>query len=340
MNEGKIHMEQVLDAIGNFVGALQNQTNRVEVIAQATPTVGSGGRREVTDTKDKHVLKDFKKLHSVAFKGTNANPAVATQWISDLEKVYDVIKCTDAKKVMCATFMLQGEADQWWKMTKPILEAGDRQITWDGFTAASDDKYFPPCVKQKKIFEFMYLTQGSQTVMMYERKFEELSRYTPHMVSTEEMKARQFEQGLRVEIQKSISPMQLKTYAEVVHKSQIMRLWRRMQQRMKKLNKKKKFKKSFATHTANKDNWKKFQKKKPQGNVDYKKCGKNHKGDCLVGTFTCFKYKEHRHLARNCPTLKEQPEQNPKEGKLIKMPRTERTLKETRSQEPLVGFLQ
>ncbi|XP_043697018.1 uncharacterized protein LOC122647759 [Telopea speciosissima] len=314
VNEGQTQMEPVLDAIGNLVGALQNQTNWVEVTAQATPTVGSGSRREVTETEDKHVLMDFKKLHSVAFKGTDADPAVSTQWISDLEKVYEVIRCTNAQKVMCATFMLQGEADQWWKMTKPILEAGDRQITQDEFKVAFDHKFFPPCVKQKKIFEFMHLTQGSQTVMMYERKFEELSRYAPQMVSTEEMKAQQSEQGLRVEIQKSISPMQLKTYAEVVHKSQIYEAVEKNATKDEEVEPKKKFKKSFATHTANKDNWKKFHKKKPQGNVDCKKCGKNHKGDCLGGTFICFKCKEPGHLARNCPTLKEQPERNPQGG--------------------------
>ncbi|XP_043698650.1 uncharacterized protein LOC122649528 [Telopea speciosissima] len=257
--------------LATFVGALQNQTNRVEVTAQATPTIGSGGRREVTETEDKHVLKDFKKLHLVAFKGTNVDPAVATQWISDLEKVYEVIRCTNAQKVMCATFMLQGEADQWWRMTKPILEVGDRQITWDGFKAAFDDKYFPPCVKKKKIFEFMHLTQGSQTVMMYKRKFEELSRYAPHMVSTEEMKTRQFEKGLRVEIQKSISPMQLKTYAEVVHKSQIYEAVEKNATKDEEVEPEKKFKKSYATPTPNKDNWKKFHKRKPQGTINCKK---------------------------------------------------------------------
>ncbi|XP_043696754.1 uncharacterized protein LOC122647428 [Telopea speciosissima] len=149
---------------------------------------------------------------------------------------------------------------------------------------------------------------------MYERKFEELYRYAPHMVSTEEMKARQSEQGLRVEIQKSISPMQLKTYAEVVHKSQIYEALEKNATKDEEVEPKKKFKKSFATHTANKDNWKRFHKKKPQGNVDCKKCGKNHKGDCLGGTFICFKCKEPGHLARNSPTLKEQPERNPQGG--------------------------
>ncbi|XP_043714622.1 uncharacterized protein LOC122662980 [Telopea speciosissima] len=108
--------------------------------------------------------------------------------------------------------------------------------------------------------------------------------------------------------------MQLKTYAEVVHKSQIYEAVEKNAIMDEKVEPKKKFKKSFATPTANKDNWKKFHKKKPQGNVDYKKYSKNHKGDCLVGTFTYFKCKELGHLARNCPTLKEQPERNPQGG--------------------------
>ncbi|XP_043693046.1 uncharacterized protein LOC122643494 [Telopea speciosissima] len=105
----------------------------------------------------------------------------------------------------------------------------------------------------------MDLTQGSQLVMICERKFEELSRYAPHMVGTKEMKARQFKQGT-----KSISPMQLKTYAKVVHKSQIYEAMEKNATKDEEVEPKKKFKKSFAAPTTNKGNWKKVHKKKPQ----------------------------------------------------------------------------
>ena len=64
--------------------------------------------------------------------------------------------------------------------------------------------------------KFLELKQNNLSVMEYETKFTELSRFVPELVSTEEKKARRFQQGLRQWIQNRIAVLELTDYATVV----------------------------------------------------------------------------------------------------------------------------
>jgi len=52
-------------------------------------------------------------------------------------------------------------------------------------------------MKRAKEQEFLRLKLGQMSVMEYTAKFNELSRFAPNQVATEEMKMDHFEQGLR-----------------------------------------------------------------------------------------------------------------------------------------------
>ena len=73
-----------------------------------------------------------------------------------------------------------------------------------------------------KAAEFVNLKQGGMSVSDYIKKFEELSRFAPHMVSTNELKVNQFLQGLKAEIYRDvkISAHKDMLYAEVAEKAQ------------------------------------------------------------------------------------------------------------------------
>ena len=64
---------------------------------------------------------DFKKLGPPYFSGTS-DPTEAENWILKMEKFFDVIDCSDEPKASYAAFMLDKEADNWWHMTKKLLE--------------------------------------------------------------------------------------------------------------------------------------------------------------------------------------------------------------------------
>ena len=55
--------------------------------------------------------------------------------------------------------------------------------------------------------EFMGLKQGNMSVMEYASKFNELSRFAPHQVSTEERRMDHFEQGLKGNIKSMIAKL-------------------------------------------------------------------------------------------------------------------------------------
>ncbi|GFZ05260.1 hypothetical protein Acr_17g0008320 [Actinidia rufa] len=69
----------------------------------------------------------------------------------------------------------------------------------------------------QKIQEFLNLKQGNMIVVEYNAKFMELSRYAPHIVSTESRKARRFEAGLRWNIKNKVEILRLPTHQEVLH---------------------------------------------------------------------------------------------------------------------------
>lgn len=97
-------------------------------------------------------------------------------------------------------------------------------MTWVQFKESFFEKYFPQCVRDRKVTEFEQLKQGTMSVAKYESKFTELARYAPHMVDTGYKKARKFEGGLNVEILDRINVMKLLKYVDVLDRAIIAEL--------------------------------------------------------------------------------------------------------------------
>lgn len=130
--------------------------------------------------------------------------------------------CEDNHKVLCATYILKGNASHWWEMTSRAKNRnGWNGVTWDRFKQLFDDKYFPGSSRMDKEVECMQLTQGSMSLMEYEQKFKELSRFAPHLIDTEERKALVFERGLRLDLKRIVSIFKLKTYSAMLQKAQL-----------------------------------------------------------------------------------------------------------------------
>ncbi|GFY89058.1 hypothetical protein Acr_06g0009980 [Actinidia rufa] len=58
-----------------------------------------------------------------------------------------------------------------------------------------------------------------KTIAEYEAAFTNLAEYAPHLVATDEMRARRLEDGLRYEIKRVIRPLVLPTYADVLDRA-------------------------------------------------------------------------------------------------------------------------
>ncbi|XP_022847478.1 uncharacterized protein LOC111369990 [Olea europaea var. sylvestris] len=111
------------------------------------------------------------KLGAKVFTGT-VDPAVAQAWMTNIERVFDVMGCLDERMLCLATFLLEEGAYDWWQSS----------------------------YKDAKQKEFLKLVQGQMTVAEYQVRFIELSKYAQVLVSNEIDKCRRFENGSREEI--------------------------------------------------------------------------------------------------------------------------------------------
>ena len=127
------------------------------------------------------------------FEGST-DPADAENWLNMLEKCFDVMNCPEERKVRLATFLLQKEAEGWWKSI--LARRNDaRALDWQTFRGIFEDKYYPSTYCEAKRDEFLGLKQGSLSVAEYERKYTELSRSADVIIASESDRCRRFERG-------------------------------------------------------------------------------------------------------------------------------------------------
>lgn len=92
-------------------------------------------------------------------------------------------------KVILATLTLEGEVERWWALKQMVLPS---LLTWESFLEAFNAKYFLDFVHHKKEKEFSNLQQEDKIVVKYTKKFRELDRHAPEVMTIEGKKARTF----------------------------------------------------------------------------------------------------------------------------------------------------
>ncbi|XP_028080581.1 uncharacterized protein LOC114282132 [Camellia sinensis] len=160
------------------------------------------------------LAQKFNKMKPPTFQG-GLDSMKAEAWALDIEKLFEVFPCTEVHKVLLATFTLQEEARQWWMLVRD----NNGSMTWVQFKEVFYEKYFPQCVRVRKVSKFEQLKQGNLSVAEYESKFTELAWYAPHMVNSNYKKARKFESGLKVEVLDWVNVLKLTKYVDVLDKA-------------------------------------------------------------------------------------------------------------------------
>ncbi|XP_022849480.1 uncharacterized protein LOC111371632 [Olea europaea var. sylvestris] len=202
----------------------QNQGTIIRDLLRAVEDLGrqqaQGGPRGANANNTSSIVEQFRCYKPPTFDG-KADPLAAEEWISGMERIFKHLSCTDAQNVLCAKFMLVDAAGHWLESaSRTRTEAQQRALTWTQFKEEMMGKYFPQALRDRKETEFLQLRQGKTKLEEYERKFEQLSRYAPHLVDTEAKKARRFELGLRPEIGRIMASHQFTTYRRVLQTAQ------------------------------------------------------------------------------------------------------------------------
>ena len=97
----------------------------------------------------------------------------------------------EEKRVSLVAYMLVDKMDIWWETMKSVYDT--EVMTWEEFERIFLDKYFGKMAKHDKRMEFKHLIPGTMSVLEYESRFSELSRFSMGMISEEREKARRFQ---------------------------------------------------------------------------------------------------------------------------------------------------
>ncbi|GJY29879.1 reverse transcriptase [Tanacetum coccineum] len=124
----------VANALPNLTAALRTQiTNDIRNGAESSG--GSGGGGDAVPQGIHVWIERFTKLKPLAFRSA-VTPAEAEDWITHMEKLFQVLGCPDNFKTRLAAFKLEGDALSWWKAHLRTQVGGDAfadTCTWVAF---------------------------------------------------------------------------------------------------------------------------------------------------------------------------------------------------------------
>ena len=255
------------------------------------------------------MICQFNKLKPPRFGG-GTDPLAYEEWLRRMENLFEVMDCPENFKVRLATHQFEKEAEFWWGTVKP--RAGEPALTWEQLKTMMDAQYYPPDVKRAKEQEFLRLKQGQMSVIEYAAKFNELSRFAPNQVATEEMKMDHFEQGLKGPIKRMIAGHAFTSFQEMYQRAvKIARVIEETDAEGRQMGlAKRKFgqggssaqgSKRFRNFNLAKDRGKGVQVALRQEIEPCNQCGRIHYGPCKYGTQGCYGCGALDHKLAECP---------------------------------------
>ncbi|XP_073063958.1 uncharacterized protein [Primulina eburnea] len=240
---------------------------------------GSGRGQSTTESSVEGAYDRFRRMNPPDFIG-GPDPLVALEWIKSLETIFDYLKFTDQEK-------------------------------WNEFKDFFYAKYFSSEVKAKKVKEFLELRQDALSVTEYTLKFEEGCVFVPFIDENDKDKGEHFLRGLKPDIRRDVHMSKVVKYQDIVERALLAKHDEKDIEKERQLRRQA-FQARGQGASANvrgghKGKGKIEQCSKPSvPSFDTErqvcpKCGKPHKGECLVGSGRCFRCKEMGHTTLKCP---------------------------------------
>jgi hypothetical protein len=146
------------------------------------------------------------------------DPLDADVWLRVVESKFPLLNgdCSDAAKVHFATQQLRGPAQTWWDHFL-AMQPVDHMVEWREFKAAFRGHHIPADIMDRKLNEFLALTQGSRTMLQYAQAFNDLCQYVGYHVDTDEKKRDRFWRGLNTKLHDRLNTVRANNYNELVN---------------------------------------------------------------------------------------------------------------------------
>jgi hypothetical protein len=150
----------------NLAEVMARQTELLNQLVQAQ----MGQFHNQSRGRDEHPsanYQDFLSTQPPLFHKADA-PLDADAWLHTMESKFALLSapCSDENKALFAAQQLRGTARIWWDHYHAMQPAG-HVVTWDEFWTTFTVHHIPEGLIERKLNEFLNLTQGTRTIMQY-----------------------------------------------------------------------------------------------------------------------------------------------------------------------------
>ncbi|GJW21164.1 retrotransposon protein, putative, ty3-gypsy subclass [Tanacetum coccineum] len=162
-------------------------------------------------------LERFNKQKPRTFEKA-VTPVDAENWISHMEKIFDVMGCDDVFKARLAVYKFEGDALAWWKAYKQA-KGGDAWIltlSWADFKELFFLQFFPRAEQERLKREYHSLRQrAGESSNEFMQRFIRIAGFLGQAAGTAEEQAKNFRWGLHKSILDRILCMEFTDVAQV-----------------------------------------------------------------------------------------------------------------------------
>jgi hypothetical protein len=145
-------------------------------------------------------------------------PLDADAWLRTIESKFALltIPCADSNKAHFAAQQLHGAARIWWD-SYCAMQTDGHVISWEEFRNAFRAHHIPEGLVERKLNEFLALTQGTRTVLQYAQAFNHLCQYAGYHADSDAKKQDRFRRGLDTKLKEHLNLVKANTFSELVN---------------------------------------------------------------------------------------------------------------------------
>jgi hypothetical protein len=146
------------------------------------------------------------------------DPLDADVWLRVVESKFPLLNgvCSEVTKVRFTTQQLRCPARTWWDHFL-AMQPVDHKVESREFKAAFRGHHIPADIMDRKINEFLALTEGNRTVLQYAQAFNDLCQYAGYHADTDEKKRDRFRRGLSTKLRDRLNTVRANSYNELVN---------------------------------------------------------------------------------------------------------------------------